>query len=132
MMDKKKTKALMVASATVLGVLGVGASFLPQELLSYFDIIVNGNAVLVVKALGGLYIGFALLNWMARSNIIGAIYSRPVAIGNFAHFLIVAIAMIKHLINSFTSIPLVVLTILSTFFAISFGYLLIAGGKSCS
>ncbi|NGP88823.1 hypothetical protein [Fodinibius halophilus] len=132
MIDKKKTKALMVASAVLLGLLGVGASFLPQELLSYFDVTVKGNSVLLVKVLGGLYVGYALLNWMARSNIIGAIYSRPVAIGNFAHFLMAGIAMIKYLINSSAATPLVVLALLNSLFAVWFGYLLFASGKSCS
>jgi len=36
-----------------------------------------------------------MLNWMARENLIGGIYSRPVAMGNMVHFFVAALALLK-------------------------------------
>jgi hypothetical protein len=35
-----------------------------------------------------------MLNWMARANRIGGIYSRPVAMGNFLHFTMGALVLL--------------------------------------
>jgi len=89
------TRLLMTASAVVMGAAGVAASFLPQELLRYTGPGATGPAVLGVQILGALYLGFAMLNWMARANLIGGIYGRPVAMGNFLHFTVAALALLK-------------------------------------
>ena len=132
MLDKQKTKILMTVSTLFLGVLGLGMSFFPQEILTYFDIGIVDESVVLVSLLGGMYVGFALLNWMARSNIIGAIYSRPVAVGNFAHFLIAAITLLKHLFSTTHLTVVFILVFVNTVLALCFGYILFAGGKSCN
>ena len=53
------------------------------------------------QACGVLYLGFAILNWMAKDDLIGGIYSRPVAMGNFLHFFTIAMALVK----SFSVLP---------------------------
>lgn len=50
---------------------------------------------LIVQIAGALYLGFAALNWAAQANLIGGIYSRPVAIGNFIHFTVAAMVLLK-------------------------------------
>ena len=50
---------------------------------------------MLVQVTGALYLGFAFLNWMARGVLIGGIYSRPVALGNFLHFAVVAATLLK-------------------------------------
>ena len=112
------TKLLMSASAIVLGALGVMLTFLPQEISQMLMVI--GSPILF-QLLGALYFAFAMLNWTAKGNLIGGIYSRPVAIGNFAHFMIAGLALIKFVLHqpfSFFSILAVVYTI----FAVLFGY----------
>ena len=37
-----------------------------------------------------------MTNWMAKTVLIGGIYARPLAIGNFAHFLVGALALLKY------------------------------------
>jgi hypothetical protein len=44
---------------------------------------------------GAVYLGFAMLNWMARESTIGGIYNRPLALGNMIHFAVAAIALLK-------------------------------------
>lgn len=131
MIDKQKTKLLMIMSALFLGIMGLGISFFPQEILALFETPTEGIAVILVKILGSFYLGFAFLNWMGRGNIIGAIYSRPVAVGNFIHFMMGAIIFLKEVVNtSYTGIFLS-FAFINVAFAISFGYLLFSGGKSC-
>lgn len=131
MINKKKTKLLMTGSALFLGVTGLAISFLPQEILMYFNTPTEGIAVVVMKIMGGFYIGFGILNWMARANIIGAIYSRPVAVGNFIHFFVGAIVLLREAVGtSYTGIVLP-LALINTVFAVSFGYILFSGGKRC-
>jgi hypothetical protein len=75
-------KMLMSVSALFMTILGLGASFLPQEILAHYGSPTEGPGVLIIQIAGALYMGFAILNWMARANLIGGIYSRPVAFGS--------------------------------------------------
>ena len=53
---------------------------------------------MLVQLAGALYVGFAMVNWMAKGNLLGGIYNRAVAMGNFADFGIGAIVLVKGLI----------------------------------
>lgn len=90
-----RTRLLMQASALVMGALGLAATFLPQEIVRSAGGTASTEAVVGVQVAGALYAGFALLNWMAQGSLIGGIYSRPVAVGNLAHFTIAALALLK-------------------------------------
>lgn len=129
MLNKRNTTILMTASAIVMAIIGAGATFLPQEILNYLGITVNGITVLLVKIIGGLYVGFAALNWMARRNLIGGIYSRPVAVGNFAHFFMVTVVLFKHVMGTSHTAVFSTLAIANAIFAISFTYILFGGGS---
>jgi len=95
------TRALMTVSAAFMALLGLGASFLPQELLSFGGSSPRALPVLVVQVAGAIYLGFAFLNWMARGVLIGGIYARPVALGNFVHFAVVTIVLAKSLLADY-------------------------------
>jgi hypothetical protein len=85
----------MTLSAALMALAGLAGSFAPQELLALFGSPATGVLPLLVQLLGALYFAFAMLNWMAREVLIGGIYSRPVALGNFMHFAIGALALVK-------------------------------------
>jgi hypothetical protein len=89
---------LLIGSAIVMAVLGLAASFVPREILIALNVRPDPLPVLLVQITGALYLGFAMLNWMARGSLIGGIYGRPVAFGNFLHLMVVALAMLKALI----------------------------------
>ena len=89
------TRNLMRASAVFMGAIGLCATFLPQEILFLAGGTPYGGLVLVVQVLGALYVGFAMLDWMAQSTLIGGIYGRPVAIANLCHFTIGGLALAK-------------------------------------
>ena len=89
------TRALMIISAAFLATLGLATSFAAEEILSVHGATPDTSTILLIRMMGALYVGFALLNWTARGVLIGGIYSRPVAFGNFAHFTMVGIMLTK-------------------------------------
>ncbi len=89
------SKILMIISSIVLGILGIGLSFMPDEILGLLRINGSSTTPLILQVTGALYLGFSILNWMAKGNIIGGVYSRPVSMGNFVHFFVGGIALIK-------------------------------------
>ncbi len=124
------TRVLMVSSALFMGVLGIIATFLPQEIFTYNNIEPAAITVTIVKITGALYLGFAVLNWMARGNVIGGIYSRPVAMGNFLHFMVIAIMLIKQLVSGEVTTAMLAGSIFYSIFALCFGYILFGDGLS--
>lgn len=111
--------------------LGLGALLFSQEVLDALGARSGGELVTLVGIVGTLYMGFALLNWMAREKLIGGIYSRPVAIGNFTHFLAGTVVLVDQVVS--TTFPLILGTVtgLYALFAAGFGYVAFAGGGSC-
>jgi hypothetical protein len=85
----------MTISALLMAVSGSVLVFIPGDLLKYTGADFNGGSLLILQILGGLYFAFAMLNWTAKANLIGGIYSRPVAIANFTHFMIGGLALTK-------------------------------------
>jgi hypothetical protein len=89
------TRILMTASAVFLGGLGVAASFLPVEILTFLDPGHNRSLATVVQLLGAALIGFAMLNWLAKGAPAGGIYGRPMVVGNLVHYTVAGIALLK-------------------------------------
>jgi hypothetical protein len=100
-------KTLMMSSAVFLALLGIATSFLPYEVLSLHGSQPDGPTVLLIEMMGALYLGFALLNWTARGVIIGGIYARPLALGNFLHFTMVTVMLAREAIDH-SALPLAI------------------------
>ena len=96
------TRLIMVLSAVFLAAIGIGLSFLPKEIAGFIGINDSKILQLILQLMGALYLAFAMLNWMAKGSIIGGIYNKPIAIANFTHFFIGALALIKALMNNHT------------------------------
>lgn len=129
--DTFSTTVLMSTSAIFMGGLGIGISLFPQEMLSPSGLPQEGPVDVLLSVLGALYLGFAAVNWMARKHLIGGIYSRPVAIGNFIHFFAAAIALGKYVIVGPNSLLFVGIVVAYGVFAAGFGYVAFAAGSSC-
>ena len=115
----------MSLSAVFLGGLGILTSFMPQETLRHFGTTPAGPAVLLVQAGGALYLGFAILNWTARAIMIGGIYARPVALGNFLHFAVATLAGWKWIAAAAAKpTEAVILCVADSVFALWFGAVL--------
>jgi len=124
------TKLLMSASAIFLAIMGLLFSFLPQEIIIYLGVDANVFSILFLQILGSLYLGFGILNWIAKGSLIGGIYNKPVAIGNFMHFLVGAITLVKVVFeNHMHPEILISLTIIYVIFALSFAYVFMNSPK---
>lgn len=110
----------MTASAVVMALLGAGASFAPHETLAFAGEQSTGLLPLVVQLIGALYLGFAFVNWMARESLIGGIYNRPVAVGNFMHFTVGAFALGKAAAAASFDATVVAFAVVYTLFAFGF------------
>lgn len=119
-----RTRTLMAASALFLGLLGLAASFLPQEILAAAGVPADATpplVVVLVQVVGALYLGFAILNWMAKGILVGGIYARPLALGNFLHFSVVTVVLAKALFGSGPSTVLFALVLPYAVLATGFG-----------
>ena len=117
------TRLLMRASAIFLGVIGASAIFLPQEILTRAGTAPVEFTVVLVQIAGALYLGFGMLNWMAQGNMIGGIYSRPVAIGNLTHFTIGALSLLKSIVAGQRVPEVIAGAVAYTIFAVVFAVL---------
>jgi len=86
----------MTISALAMGITGIILSFLPHEVLNYFNATITVSDPLILQISGALYFAFAMVNWTAKANLIGGIYARPIAIGNLTHFIVGSLALIKN------------------------------------
>ena len=111
----------MASSALFMAALGLAATFMPQEIIGALGGGTGHTLPLLVQTLGAFYLGFAMLNWMAKESLIGGIYSRPVSMGNFLHFAIAGIAMVKAAAAGERAVPILVCTALYAVFAVAFG-----------
>ncbi len=101
------TKLIMSANAILLGTLGVAFTFAPDWILENFAIAQTPALLLILQLLGALYVSFAMLNWMVKHSLIGGIYNKPIALANFAHFMIGGLALIKETLSS-TELPIAI------------------------
>jgi len=120
-----KTKLLMTSSAVFFGIIGILLSFLPNEIAEYLSVEPTIITILFLQILGALYLGFGILNWMAKGTLIGGIYNRPIAFGNLMHFVVGAITLVKVISNIQTHTEIIIfLTVFYAIFALLFIYVL--------
>ena len=79
-----------------LFVFGLTALFFPD--LATEEI--GAGASVPVQLFGGCLLGYAALNWMGRSAILGGIYGRPIVVANFGMGVITAGTLIAASLDS--------------------------------
>jgi len=114
-----KTKWLLSSSAMMMGLLGLIGTFIPEEISEILGIDSSPISLILLQIIGGLYLGFAMLNWFTRSARIGGIYNKPVVLGNLIHFVVVFFALVRQLAEQF-DVLFVILTLVYLGFAIWF------------
>lgn len=107
-----------------MAVCGILFQFVPHEVLNIFNVSSNGIVPLLVQMIGAMYLGFAMMNWMAKSILIGGIYARPLAMGNLLHFTIGALALLKFAFSVPTLLNIWIAAIIYSILAILFGIVL--------
>jgi len=117
------TKTLMIISAIFLAVNGFGFTFFPNEISVLLINDDNHIFILILQILGALYLGFSILNWMSKTNLIGGVYSKPLLIGNLLHFFTASMALMKLTFKVETNLQLIFsYTIIYSLFTLFFGY----------
>lgn len=126
------TRYLMISSAAVLALMGLAVAFAPVEFLGALGADASAPVPVLLKLMGGLYLGFALMNWSAKDNMIGGIYSRPVAIGNFLHFFVGLLSLGKFLVGGNAGGILTGVLVIYLAFGAWFGWLVFGQGSACA
>lgn len=72
--------ALLTATAVLALLFGIGQATAPGLLLSIFNVTLDVNADLFARTLGGSWLGYALLNWRARTG--GSDFQRAVVMAD--------------------------------------------------
>lgn len=81
----RSTRWMMSSSAIAAGIAAVVLLFAPHELLAFAGFEVTDGLAAGAQLWSGALGGFALVNWMARENLIGGIYNRPLLVANVFH-----------------------------------------------
>lgn len=92
------SRLLMTISALLFLAVGILFSFAPGEVVAFLDW--NPESTILFQLAGAMYFGFGMINWTAKANLIGGIYGRPIALGNFTHAMIAALALAKIALKS--------------------------------
>jgi hypothetical protein len=125
-MSKKYTEIIMAVSGIAMIIIGIGITFFTNEIIKYLNF--GSETFLIFQIIGAFYFAFGMLNWQAKANLIGGIYSKPVAMVNFLHFFIVSISLLKS--SQFDSIFFTLLSVSYLIFALLFGYIFFTNPKN--
>ena len=116
-----KARFILVVSAIVLLVFGLGFIISPQWTMELFDITVEPGGILMTQLLGAGFVGFAILNWMAR-NVTVYEDASPILWANFfmnsIGFVVALLQRLDGLGNAWSWVPVA----LYLLFALAFGY----------
>jgi hypothetical protein len=118
------TRILMTATSIVLALAGVLTLFLPDNLLALLGLPATQPMPVLVQLLGSLFFSLAILDWTAKDSRIGGIYARPISLGNFTHFFVGALLLVKFQLSNAGHAALWVVVIVYGVFAALFGWLL--------
>ena len=83
-----KSKPVMIVSSVGFVVIGFMLLSAPDNVLATGEQASGKLSLLLVQLFGASLMGCGYLNWLARGIVIGGIYGRPLAVGNFIHGLI--------------------------------------------
>jgi hypothetical protein len=115
------SKLLMTVSSILFMIVGVLFSFAPDEAVTYLGW--NSESAILFQLAGAMYFGFGMINWTAKANLIGGIYGRPIALGNFTHAAIAGLALIKITTKQGGNPALIGFVVVYILLAASFGYI---------
>lgn len=126
-----KTKALMIGSALFMFIISLGFLLIPDMLLVLMQTPQTDFIMLLMRFGGIFFLSFAVLNWMAKNAFLGGNLNRPVAAGNFVHFLSGSVLLLLFLLGEPSAFP-IILTSIYVLFTVSFGLILaksLTGGR---
>jgi hypothetical protein len=89
------SKLIQSAGSIFLAAIALPCIFIPDEVSKNVILAENEYVLLMVQILGGLLFGFAVVNWMSRTVIMGGIYGKAIYMGNLAQFMVGGLALLK-------------------------------------
>lgn len=119
----------MLLSAWVLLIAGVALLAVPRPTLVLLadgnqslitELLRNPVGALLPQLLGAIYIGFGMMNWMTRGQILGGIYGRPVCFGNLFHFAVGTLFLVFQLATGVDSIGVLTVAAVYLLFCLVF------------
>lgn len=116
-------KSLLVASAIAMGIWGLVGLFAPGTMASWLAMDAGQHGRWALQIGSVLYLAFAAVNWTARDALIGGIYGRPIGLGNFLHFLMGSMVLLKA-VMAHANAPIAVTLTIYMVFAVGFARLL--------
>ena len=115
------------ASAGFLLLAGIVLLFAPDVVLPRLVAGFPPTGAWIGAVLASALLGLGALTWLARSQLLGGIYGRPVVSANATFYFIAAIELLKVAGRREVSAALWVVAILVTAFACVYGWLLLRG-----
>jgi hypothetical protein len=126
------TRALMIAAAALLAACGLVLSFAAEEVITALGGHAPGLVPVLVQLAGALYLGFAMVDWTAKGMVLGGIYGRAIVLGNFLHFTMGAMALLKVALHPQAAAALWSIAAIYALFAVLFMRLLFGSPKAAS
>jgi hypothetical protein len=114
-------RPLLLSSSLFLALAGLIALFASVELFGSPG--ADVSLPIILQLLGSLYFALTFINWTAKDSPIGGAHQHPVALGNFAHFLVGALILGKLALANTQNPLFLLLTSLYAFFAYFFWHL---------
>ncbi|EKE85308.1 hypothetical protein [Idiomarina xiamenensis] len=114
---------VMFSSALLMAAAGICLLFFPA-LVDTWVLPIGANNALALQLLAAVYLGMAMMNHMAKGQLLGGIYGRPICVGNFMHFLIGLFILIKQLLDGSVLPGLIAATAIYALYTIIFARLL--------
>lgn len=117
------SKSLQTSSSLFLGISGITLLFFPQELV---QIVYEGNSnalfEIIIQLISALFFGFAMLNWMSKTILMGGIYGKAIYVSNFAHYSIGTLSLLRWGIKEdYFNYPFILVLIIYTGFSLCYG-----------
>lgn len=112
------TKVIITVSAFFLGIIGLFFLFAPDETINLLNIKIDQSYV--IQLMGSSFIALGIIDWMAKSIVLGGIYGRAIIVGNLSNYLTGSFVLID---NASEVISLIVLSVY-IIFTLLFGILL--------
>lgn len=116
-----KIKHVLIISAFVLLVFGIGFLLAPIWSMGLFDVTLDPAGAMAIQLLAATFLGFATLNWLGRNYVVPDDV-RSIILANFVlnvvSFVVLLIQKLDGLGNAWSWIPI----LLYLLFAVAYGY----------
>jgi hypothetical protein len=124
-----KLKALLLISAVLGMILGIGFFFAPATVMSTFGVSAGEAHQHTARNFGSAVIGLAVISWVAR-DARDSIARRAIVLGLFMYFIFGSISIISFQLQGNSNVYGWFIIVLHVLLALGFGYHLIINRSS--